>query len=235
MLIKDLKEIKLSDKVSSELFYRQSSEGSIVKDVEGLSYIIDEPCLKACEYLYNCNIKTLTSSANVKDVNEYGYIGIDYESLSEENKKVCKDLYDMQLIDDDPENLKYNRDHDLVLYLKIPITEKTTIEEFSSKMMSIASMFCEQDLLFAKIDMENISNGLVKEIETGGYFVSIIEEEIEKGTITLKDDSLVLEDAIPLYIEYMGYYYSKDEDCCWLNEDLYNKHLEYMRKNNKNK
>lgn len=235
MLIKDLKEVKLSDKALGELFYHQSSEGSIVKDVSGLSYIIDEPCLKACEYLFNCHIRTLTSSANAKDVNGNGYIAIDYKSLNEDNKSVCKELYNMQLIEEDPENLEYNRDHDLVLYLKVPITEETTVEEFSLKMMEVASMFCEQDLLFAKIDMETIKNDLKKKCETDGYFVAVIEEAVNNELIKTIDGAFYLEDLIPLYIEYKGYHYSDEEDCCWLNEDLYNKHLEYMKKNSKRK
>ena len=51
-------------------------EGVIIKRKEDLRRVVEEPCLEACETLYDLNIETNMSSANRKDVGSYGYIYI---------------------------------------------------------------------------------------------------------------------------------------------------------------
>jgi|TARA_Y100000034_G_C6829169_1_gene374131 hypothetical protein len=52
--------------------------------------IVEPALVAACEILYDTNIKTLDSSANIEDV-ERGYAGvdIDYDTLSPKNKEIA--------------------------------------------------------------------------------------------------------------------------------------------------
>ncbi len=61
----------------------------------------DEECLEApikeaCKLLYDLNIRTTFSSANKQDVtrrNGYGWINIDYDSLSPENQAIADQYF----------------------------------------------------------------------------------------------------------------------------------------------
>ena len=64
MLIKDIKPDAQSYNLDPNLFYYASTANCIIKDRETLKLIVDPPCLEACEYLFDCNILTTSSSAN---------------------------------------------------------------------------------------------------------------------------------------------------------------------------
>ena len=70
-----------------------TESGITPRTKEDLARLVEPPLLEACEELYDKNIKTVMSSANSKDV-ETGeaYIDIEYESLSEENKGIAREL-----------------------------------------------------------------------------------------------------------------------------------------------
>lgn len=92
MLIKDTDNSRQSGLLPQDFFIEFGTVGAIVKKREDLALIVDEPCLRACEYLYDCNILTTGSSANGSHSVKYGEITISYSSLSDENKGVYRRL-----------------------------------------------------------------------------------------------------------------------------------------------
>lgn len=53
---------------------------------EDIIKYVEEPLIEICEYLYDLNILTTMSSANTKQHQNYSYIIIDFNSLSDHNK-----------------------------------------------------------------------------------------------------------------------------------------------------
>ncbi|MEK7103063.1 MAG: hypothetical protein AAB870_01815, partial [Patescibacteria group bacterium] len=90
--------------------------------------------IEACEELYDKNIQTLSTSANKKDVESgSGYIIIDFDSLSEENKAIAQQYGEM---------IKYHGRN--AVAMNIAITESSTSNEITQKAHEIASLFVPQ-------------------------------------------------------------------------------------------
>ena len=95
---------------------------------------VEPPLVKACERYWDMNVRTLSSSANTKDVNYGAHVILDYDSLSEVNKKVAEE---------EGELLK-DYDGRPAINLEIPIDEKTTAKEIERQSYASASRFQKQ-------------------------------------------------------------------------------------------
>lgn len=65
-----------------------AKSGISIKRKTQLSNVVERPLLKACRILYDKNIRIVMSSANLQNIGEGAHILIDYDSLSEENKRI---------------------------------------------------------------------------------------------------------------------------------------------------
>lgn len=104
--IKDTKRVIIDDLFGTELgdkcFVSITSEYAIPKSREYIPLMVDEACVEPCRVLYDMGIRTVNSGANVdgKDnVSYFGFIGIDYKSLSDENKLISDKLEERKIID----------------------------------------------------------------------------------------------------------------------------------------
>ena len=93
--IKDVKRV-LSDRVEDpeKYFVRISTEACIPRNRDAILMYADEPCVEACQRLYDLNIETVNSGANLVEVEHFGdndkaFIGINYNSLDEKNKIIA--------------------------------------------------------------------------------------------------------------------------------------------------
>ena len=93
------KKIAEIEPIDSQEVLGASTEYVIVKSRDDLRKIVEEPCIAACLYLYDKNIFTINSSANKQNIGNNGTIGIHYDSLSEENKEVVKQLAKDGIVD----------------------------------------------------------------------------------------------------------------------------------------
>lgn len=123
------KNIKLSD-----LQPIQKSRGAELLRREDLDNLIEKPLLSACQELYDKNIRTTGSSANYRDI-KYGYchIVIDFDTLSEENKKIGQSLGTVMFTDNTNS-----------LEIKIPVTEESTFGDVQLAAEEIAHKFHKQ-------------------------------------------------------------------------------------------
>jgi hypothetical protein len=98
------------------------------------------PLTAACLELYDKNIKTVSTTANRKDV-EGGYVGIgvDALSLSEENLKVVQEL----------DGVLHERNGIKDYSLRIPVGLDTSVEEIRYKSLEIAHKFKKQEMTWA--------------------------------------------------------------------------------------
>ena len=97
--------------------------------------ILVEPLLVfAAERFWDLNIRTLSTSANAKDIGHTGYIIIDYNSLSDENKKIAEEHGE----------LIPNYDGFPVIKFSLPITPETSTQSIQKQSDLFADKFKKQ-------------------------------------------------------------------------------------------
>lgn len=111
--------------------------GQMIKTRDEIVKYVESPLVSACEHFWDLNVRTLESSANAKDVGRGAEIVIDYDTLSDENKKIAKE-YAEPLSD-------YEGDVGRsAVSFKIPITNETTLEEVKTRASAFAERFKKQ-------------------------------------------------------------------------------------------
>lgn len=106
---------------------------------EKIKLIVDKPLVKACLILYDKNIRTTGTSANINDIGSYAWITIDYDNLSEENKRIAEQYCQVE----QGKEIK-------VAEIKIPIQNgEVLISEIEDKSSNIARKFKKQKMTWA--------------------------------------------------------------------------------------
>ncbi|MGD0976687.1 MAG: hypothetical protein ABR875_00085 [Minisyncoccia bacterium] len=128
-------------KLLSQIEPIENWRGTAIKKREQLKEFVEEPLLSACEELYDKNIQTLSSSANKKDI-EIGDVGIviDFETLSEENRKIG--LFVGKLSEGDGRQQ---------INISIPVDKNTTVKDVQTRAMEIVHQFQKQPMLWAEV------------------------------------------------------------------------------------
>lgn len=72
-----------------EQIYRFSK---ILNHKNQIDDLVETPLIDVCKYLYDLNVPTTMTSANVKNNKKQAYITIDYDLLSDENKLIIDEL-----------------------------------------------------------------------------------------------------------------------------------------------
>lgn len=130
---------------------------TLVSDIEGNGYwrnqkiikrkqireIVEPSLIKACEILYDKNIQTLESSANIVDVTQRGNasIIIDYNSLSEKNKEIVNNYFGGH---------RTSGDNIEITSIKVPLHLNTTTDEVKNKSVDLANKFQKQPLKWSE-------------------------------------------------------------------------------------
>jgi len=199
-------------------YLHQSGTMGIICDRAGLKYIVTPPLVKVCEYLYDLNIRTISAGANT--INELG-VWIEYNSLSEENKKIVDSLIEKGLVIVQQETDKGRLTAgDIRISLNVDF-DKETVQSASEKVMRLVKSFefQLQDVMFGFSPTEVAINERIANSSqwrmhwNGKDFDKIItstetqEEALEK----LLEKGCVI-----------------DGDNLWISKELYNKHLDYL-------
>jgi len=213
-----LKEIDLNPypECPEHLIRVDGTEG-IICDREGLQYIVADPFVRAVEYLYDLNIRTESCGQNWKD--EIG-ISCEYSTLSEKNKQIVDDYLKqkgLELTRPNPHspNVRFrisvavDMEHDTVAS-----AEKKLAEEI--KRLGLV----RQDVLFGgkpkkQAIIETIDRYSERKMKWNG-------ESFE----TVIVPTLTEQEALELLKE-QGRVITEDE--VWYSEELYHKHLDYIK------
>ena len=125
----------------------EESRNQMIVKREQLKKLIEQPLLEACEELYDKNIRTLSASANQRDIQAGEvYIIIDFDSLSEENQRIAQQ-YAEPIDYDDGKAVK----------VIIPVTDKTALDEIIRETKKIAGTFQKQPAIWIPVyTLENI-------------------------------------------------------------------------------
>jgi hypothetical protein len=119
-----------------------------IESRDQLQELVESPLLTACEELYDKNIPTLSSSANKNDLAAGKvYVNIDYEALSDENKKIAKTFGDPHF---------FAPDNETSLQLAIAVNENTTEDEIREKFEKIVRQFHRQALRVKSDTLEDL-------------------------------------------------------------------------------
>ena len=214
--MKKISEYNSEEKQSKDIEKRKflalaGSKNAIVKKREFLKEIIDEPCLKACEILYDKNIQTVNSSANKTNIGNSANVTINFDTLNSKNKSIARELAQRGIIKLNEED---EFEGETAFEINVPIKDDMDGSIVSEKLAMIASLFAEQDVLFGRISKDKMIENCIKFADIMGLDVQKIEE--------------VPED----YKEYVinGYIYDSETDEYWATEELLRKHNEYLRK-----
>ena len=196
-LLKDI-DIQPVPECPSHLKRGGSTEGIIVLR-EGFKYIVAEPFIKPCQYLYDLNIRSVSCGSNGQ--NEIG-ISVDYNSLDEGNKV----LIDRYLKENNIPLEQPTFHHDDTRFrigVKVDF-ETDTIKSAEHKLMQeiLKIGLQKQDVLYGKTTIENY----FKLMSAWGMNPSI--ETMKK---TLKEDG--------------GYL---DGETVWISNELYEKHKQFV-------
>lgn len=207
----------------SQLFCNFQSEGCIPMSRESIKYYADEACLEACELLYDLNIQTFYSGGNVdgkENIDSLAFIGISYDTLSEENRNIVKQLTESGIIDGIRDNS--GRGEGNIVTISVPINSNDLVGTVSDKLMIIAQQFIPQDVLYGRTTIEEIRS-LYPQKANGNFY-----DYLTMGELTLQE----LEERLQ---EEASQYYSDNDGNLFLTKDLLNKHLVYQKENNKHK
>lgn len=111
--------------------------GVVVESKENLKKVVESPLLKSCDLLFDKGIQTIFSSANKKDIEiGKGHIAIDFESLSEDNKKIALEIGKLGTI--------HGSTPRQGIYLEIPINDQSTLGEINEYTLNLVSQFEDQ-------------------------------------------------------------------------------------------
>ena len=187
---------------------------------EELKKIVEIPCLEATLALYDKNIRTTSTDANKNSIGSNGHIRIEIESLSEENRKILKELY--------PDEYEQSiADGAGVFNFMVPIYQESTVEEISKSFMELLPDFVMQDVLYGYEPLKEFAAGL---IDKGGVdFEDEIpyEQQIKETKEWLKDDGIfeqLIDAGILTGVEYID----TETETYWYTKELYEKHIKYL-------
>ena len=190
-----------------------NTEACIPLSRDYIALYADEACLEPCQRLYDLNIQTVNSGANTDNMDNIqadGFIGIIYDTLSEENKVIVNEMIEQRLIEP-----KYKYGDFTAFSLSVPLTSRSTVGEISDKLMELVSKFRQQDVLYGRYTYDDIDLQY-KPLDNGMYLdwltLSKITEE-EKG-------EMLNQYLKHLYYDGIKYYY--------ITEDLLKKHVSYL-------
>ena len=215
---------QLDFEVQKEAFTSQyGSEGVIPKSKEYIALLADEACVEACKHLYELGIQTVNSSANLASTTmdeAEAYIGINYNSLSEDNKKIADDLEQRGKIPPIIRNPEQRGCFTVIL--KTAFTADMTVGEISDKLLEYAKLFQAQDVLYGRITKEEIKDQYFKDNGDGTTFFIIINGNIPTSDVEQEIDAM-LQDS---YYDGKKYYFES--------ADLLRMHMNYVKNNDKN-
>lgn len=197
-LLKDV-ELNIEPDCPIEYLHSDGTVG-IICDQDGFEFIVAQPFYAICRFLYDLNVRTVSCGSNAE--NEMG-ITIDYESLSEMNKKYA-DLY-MQnqkvKLDEPSEHMPFK-----TFRVSVEIDKNNDTIASAQKRLRDAVVIdlCleQQDVLYGRKSLEN---------------------ELKKANEENLFETL---DEFVDYIEECGQYAGSGE--VWASKELYEKHKKFQ-------
>ena len=188
--------------------------GEQILNRDSIKNFVEKPLIGACEVFWDKNIRTLESSANSKDIGSAGYIGLDFNTLSEENKIIAKQY-------GEPNQLYVNTQDVLSLRIPIYINTSETVEEVSRKAIEIANKFQKQKASWISgTTLQERIDQLQKNF--GDRYPEAFQKEKER----LQESGVWEQES-----KRLGHYFDSETQTSWPSEEYYKKFKEGLMDN----
>lgn len=199
---------------------RISGFGHPIYSIDDLYTYFEIPLLDSGIDLFNKNIKTLSNNTGDGNAQITSDIIIDFETLSNENKEIVTNLIN--------EGKATLHEEDKSLGLSVATSSNDTVEDIKARMLDLTAQLELQDILYGRYNLDNIGKIL-------GYLRQQYGEENFREYCTgdeLSADKLIkyLRDTLSMPNAVFDY----DENIIWEHENYYQKHKEYLRKQEEN-
>lgn len=146
----------------------ERNRNEMIKTRGEIREYVESPLVDACERFWDMGVRTLSSSANFKDIGHQAYIIVDFSSLSGENKQIARESG--RLLED--------YDGRLAIDIEIPVSETTTAEEIKAKVDKIAERFKKQKATWIpSYTLQDVRKSYGIESEDDKYGVDDFKEE----------------------------------------------------------
>lgn len=133
------------DKQIKDVMQHENATGIGIIKKSDLKDIIDEPCLRACEELFDKNIRTIDSGCSQECPN-YAYIVIAYDSLDWKNKMLAqKMIADKKAKFEDVTKDNYIRTPERTLEIGFQTSPDDLVFDVSKKLCSMIAKFKKQE------------------------------------------------------------------------------------------
>ena len=123
---------------------------------DDLKDIVEEPCLKACQELYDKNIETLDSGCNGENCSNCAYIIINYDTLDENNKQIADSMVNQNTVKFLPKSDVCIRNYFNQIFIKVPTSPEELVSSVEKKMLNIIQGFVPQRRIIKKMDPAEI-------------------------------------------------------------------------------
>lgn len=218
-LLKDI-DLNIYPECPQHLIREDGTEG-IICDREGLQYIVAEPFVRVVEYLYDLNVQTVSCGENGN--NKIG-ITFNYDAFDQRNKQIV-DLYLKQKgekIIKPTEQRNHSR-----FRLEVDVDMETdTVSTAEKKLVREIKKLglVKQDVLFGIKSKQSVIK----------HFMEVYSERtiVKKGNVTeiVMVPTLTEKEVLDMLIEDGRVI---DGNIVWDSEELYQKHLDYLRELNR--
>ena len=199
-----------SSTLISQLEPIERSRNTILLNRDMLAEFVENPLLKPCQDLWDKGILTMASSANKKDLGSYAYLILDWDSLSEENRKIAKACATKFVLPQESEIYIFQKpvnervvwvdprphyDKRGAITIAIPVNESTNVSEIERGVVEVTDKFKKQNANWVK-----------------GFSI----DDLRKWYGMDDTDICNPEDFVE-----SGYYYDEESQLFFLSEDLF--------------
>jgi len=225
---KEKPEIKITKKDSPEILITQKMTDTLkienvnplnrdkfgvgLKNREDIKRIVEVPLVEACEVFWDKNIKTVESSANKENAqNGRGWILLDWDSLSDENKKIAQ-LQNGQV------RKAHGGSETLFYDLEIPMSKDMLAKDISKNATELANKFQKQKITWASGTTLEDRIAQIEKMRQLPIYKNVDPKEWDRQITELKQPGV-------FESECKGYFDAKTQ-ACWDSEELFKKSLE---------
>lgn len=147
--------IKPSKKIKDVVAFHQDTDIPI-KSVEDLKKIVEEPCLKACQQLFDKNIETVDSGCNGENCSDRAYIIINYDTLDARNQQIADNMVNDDTVQFIPKSDVCTRNYFNHILIEITTSPDDFVRTVESKLLNVTQNFAPQQRIIKKIDQAQI-------------------------------------------------------------------------------
>lgn len=217
--------IKIKDVLARQI----SGVGKPIKGERDVVYYAELPLLLPCLDLFKKNIITVANDTggcyDDHEINEdsFANIIIDYNSLDEGNKEIA------QMLVADGHGKILDVLSGTELFIEVPCKRNETVLDVSKRMMDLVNLFHKQDMLYGKMNDEDIDNFL-------NFIYRYLSDDKKKKVFDILSSGYTDQNILQA-ISYSPYsfmiYYDTEEKKFWKDKYYYDKHKKYLDEQNK--